>query len=71
MLIKTGRDGFIHPQSSEITPQAVYRQRRDMLRLMATGVAGAGLASWAGRQALAQGKLPALAGAEVHACPVP
>jgi sulfoxide reductase catalytic subunit YedY len=60
MLIKTGRDGFLHPQSSEITPQAVYQQRRDMLRLLATGVAGAGLASWAGRQALAQGKLPAL-----------
>ncbi|MBA2962589.1 MULTISPECIES: protein-methionine-sulfoxide reductase catalytic subunit MsrP [Ramlibacter] len=67
MLIKTGRDGYIHPTSSEITPQAVYRQRREMLRLLATGAAGAALASWAGREALAQsvqrpGKLAALAG---------
>jgi hypothetical protein len=62
MLIKTGRDGFLHPQSSEITPEAVYRQRRDMLRLLATGAAGAALASWAGREALAQssGKLAPL-----------
>jgi sulfoxide reductase catalytic subunit YedY len=67
MLIKTHREGFIHPVSSEITPQALYRQRRELMKLMATGVAGAALAGWAGRQALAQvpkpGKLAALASA--------
>jgi methionine sulfoxide reductase catalytic subunit len=68
MLIHTRRDGFIHPASSEITPRAVYQGRRDMLKLMASGVAGAALASWASRQALAQvqrpGKLAALPGAK-------
>ena len=65
MLIRTGRDGFQHPVSSDITPQAVYEDRRRLLKWMATGVAGASLASWAQREALAQqvqkpGKLPAL-----------
>ena len=68
MLIKTQRDGFIHPVSSEITPEAVYRKRRELMRLIAAGVAGTALASWAGRQALAQvpkpGKLAALAGSK-------
>jgi methionine sulfoxide reductase catalytic subunit len=68
MLIKTNADGFNHPYSSEITPSAVYRDRRGMLKLMATGVAGAALASWASREALAQtakpGKLAALPGAK-------
>jgi sulfoxide reductase catalytic subunit YedY len=67
MLIKTGRNGFEHPIPSEITPRAVYENRRQLLKLMATGVAGASLAAWAGRQALAQGarpgKLAALPGA--------
>ena len=58
MLIKTDRDGFIHPASSEITPRSVYEGRRDLLKLMATGVAGAALASWASRQAFAQGARP-------------
>ncbi|MEZ0308695.1 MAG: protein-methionine-sulfoxide reductase catalytic subunit MsrP [Ramlibacter sp.] len=66
MLIKSHRDGFIHPLSSEITSEAVYRDRRTMLKLMASGVAGAALASWASREAMAQatrpGKLAALAG---------
>ena len=67
MLIKTGDRGFDHPVSSEITSRSVYQGRRDMIRLMATGAAGATLAGWAGRQALAQtvqkpGKLAALAG---------
>jgi sulfoxide reductase catalytic subunit YedY len=65
MLIKTSRDGFIHPVASEITPQDVYRRRRDLLKLMAAGAAGPALAGWASREALAQsdkpGKLPALA----------
>ena len=45
--------GFIHPHSSEITPQAVYANRRTLLRHWASGAAGAALASWAGREALA------------------
>lgn len=68
MLIKTNADGFVHPHSSEITPQSVYRKRREVLRLMGTGLAGAGLAAWAMRDAMAQsslypkpGKRPALA----------
>jgi len=67
MLIKSRRDGFIYPVSSEITPHPAYRDRREMLKLMAAGVAGPVLASWASREALAQvqrpGKLAALAGA--------
>ncbi|WP_298925492.1 protein-methionine-sulfoxide reductase catalytic subunit MsrP [uncultured Ramlibacter sp.] len=68
MLIQTRNDGFIHPVSSEITLQAAYQDRRAMIKLMAAGAAGAALASWAGRQALAQaarpGKLAALPGAK-------
>jgi methionine sulfoxide reductase catalytic subunit len=72
MLIKSSRDGFIHSASSEITPQSVYRDRRDILKLMASGVAGPVLASWASREALAQqvqrpGKLAALASAKSNA----
>ncbi len=67
MIIKTFANGFIYPVSSEITPQVAYQQRRSVLKHLASGAAGAALASWAGRQALAQtarpGKLAALAGA--------
>ncbi len=61
--------GFEHPVPSEITPRAVFERRRELLRLMAAGSAGAALASWASRDALAQaaatttagpGKLPKL-----------
>ena len=67
MLIRTDSHGFNHPASSEITPQSVYQERRDLIKLMATGTAGVALASWAGREAMAQsaakpGKLPALPG---------
>lgn len=67
MLIKTQASGFDHPVTSEITPHGTYQGRRDMIKLMATGAAGAALASWAGREAHAQmvtkpGKLAALAG---------
>jgi sulfoxide reductase catalytic subunit YedY len=67
MLIRARDKGFVHPQSSEITSRAVYEGRRDLIKLMATGVAGAALATWAGREAFAQqvqrpGKLAALAG---------
>ncbi|BDT65980.1 protein-methionine-sulfoxide reductase catalytic subunit MsrP [Comamonadaceae bacterium OS-1] len=70
MLIKTHSDGFLHSASSEITPQRVYAGRRDMVKLMASGVAGAALATWAGREAMAQaaapggGKLAPLVGAK-------
>jgi len=65
MLIRTDRDGFQHPVASEITPRAVYQERRQLLKWMATGAAGAALAGWAQREALAQqvqrpGKLAAL-----------
>jgi sulfoxide reductase catalytic subunit YedY len=58
MLIRTRDDGFIHPLSSEITPRALYEERRDFMKLMATGVAGGALASWAGREAFAQAARP-------------
>ncbi|ABE42731.1 protein-methionine-sulfoxide reductase catalytic subunit MsrP [Polaromonas sp. JS666] len=67
MLIKTNASGFNHPVPSEITPQGIYQSRRELIKLMATGAAGAALAGWAGREALAQavpkpGKLAPLAG---------
>jgi sulfoxide reductase catalytic subunit YedY len=64
MLIKSPSDGFIHPVPSEITPQGAYESRRELLKLLATGVAGSVLASWAARDAMAAvprpGKLAAL-----------
>ena len=48
--------GFMHPVSSDITPQAIYQQRRDVLKRIATGVAGSSLAAWASREAFAQTK---------------
>ena len=67
MLIKTNANGFNHLAPSEITSASTYQSRRSLMRLMATGAAGAVLASWAGREAMAQtvakpGKLAALAG---------
>lgn len=59
--------GFVHPHASDITPRGIYEGRRAMLRHMAVGAAGAVLASWAARDALAQaprpGKLATLPGA--------
>ncbi len=54
MLIKTGNDGFIHATASSITPQSLYHGRRDVMRLVASGVAGVAMASWAAREAFAQ-----------------
>ncbi|HSV71068.1 MAG TPA: protein-methionine-sulfoxide reductase catalytic subunit MsrP [Methylibium sp.] len=58
---------FDHPVASDITPRAAYEQRRDFLKRLAAGSAGAALAAWAGRDALAQaarpGRLAALPGA--------
>jgi methionine sulfoxide reductase catalytic subunit len=66
MLIRSNHDGFIHPVASEITPAPVYHARRDLLKLMASGLAGAAMASWAARQAWAEvqrpGKLAPLPG---------
>ncbi|SCX73444.1 protein-methionine-sulfoxide reductase catalytic subunit MsrP [Variovorax sp. EL159] len=50
--------GFIHPLSSEITSRAVYESRRDLLKLMAGGAAGAALAGFASREAHAQTARP-------------
>jgi len=68
MLIKPNRFGYDQPVSSEITPSGIYAGRRDLMKFMASGVAGAALASWASREANAQaggatprpGKLAAL-----------
>jgi sulfoxide reductase catalytic subunit YedY len=46
--------GFVHPVPSEITPRAVHDDRRRWLARMAGGAAGAALAAWASRDALAQ-----------------
>ncbi len=61
------RLGLVHPQASDITPRAVFEQRRALMQRMAAGSAGAVLASWAARDARAQvaatvapGQLPAL-----------
>ena len=65
MLIHSNHSGLDHPRAGEITPRAIYEQRRALLRLLAAGAAGAALASWAGREALAAtrpGKLAALEG---------
>ncbi len=64
----SSRDGFYHPIPSEITSRRVYEGRRELIKLMAAGAAGAALASWSSRDALAQvagvrpGKLAALSG---------
>ncbi len=67
MLIKTNANGFNQAMPSEITTHGTYQGRREMMKLMATGAAGAALASWASREAMAQtvakpGKLATLAG---------
>ena len=67
MLIKTNARGFDHSTPSDITSVSAYQSRRELMKLMATGAAGAALATWAGREAMAQavtkpGKLATLAG---------
>ena len=51
---KSSGSGFVHGPSSDITPQAVYAQRRDWFKQMAAGAAGLSMAAWASREALAQ-----------------
>ncbi len=62
MLIKTPNSGFNHATSSDITPAAVYQQRRDFIqRLSGLGLAAAGMPTWVGAQnAPRPGALPAL-----------
>ena len=66
MLIKSSGNGFDHSIPSEITARRVYDGRRDMMKLLATGAAGAAMAGWAARDAFSQvakpGKLAALPG---------
>ncbi len=55
MLIKRSPNGIDLPFSSEITPQAVYEERRAFIRKMALGaVAGGALWEMANREAFAQ-----------------
>jgi sulfoxide reductase catalytic subunit YedY len=67
LIPRSTRQGHDHPVSSEITPRAAYEGRREFLKQLAAGSAGAAVAAWAGRDALAQtarpGKLAALPGA--------
>ncbi|WP_313602348.1 protein-methionine-sulfoxide reductase catalytic subunit MsrP [Comamonas jiangduensis] len=54
MLIQTGASGFMHPHSSEITPEAAYLQRREFLQWSAgSGIALASGAAWAENSAFA------------------
>jgi sulfoxide reductase catalytic subunit YedY len=48
------RSGLTTPLSSEITPEAVYQSRRDLIRTLATGSAGLALTAWGMRDAHAQ-----------------
>ncbi|MEX8194062.1 protein-methionine-sulfoxide reductase catalytic subunit MsrP [Comamonas guangdongensis] len=63
MLIRNHDTGF-EPPGSAITPRSLYLQRRAFMQTLATGAAGAALAGWAGRDALAAAEerkhLPAL-----------
>ena len=64
MIIHSQDTGFQHGIPSEITPEAVYQSRRDLIRHLAAGSAGLALAAWGVREAHAQtprsGLLPAL-----------
>ena len=46
--------GTDHPAPSEITPRALYEGRRQWMKQLTAGALGSALASWAGRDALAQ-----------------
>ncbi len=68
MLIRSQDKGFDHGVPSDITPPHIHHNRRELIKLMAGGVAGAAMAGWAARDARAQvarpGKLAALPGAK-------
>jgi len=67
MLIKSNANGYDLLSDREVTPRSAYEARRDWLKWMAGGVAGATLSAWASREAHAQTvrphKLAALPGA--------
>jgi len=67
LISRRSAQGFDHPLASEITPRAVWEGRRELLRLLAAGSAGALMAGWAARDAQAAvqrpNKLPPLPGA--------
>ena len=46
--------GYVHPNASDITPRAVYEQRRRWLQWAAGGAAGVALAGWGPQAARAQ-----------------
>ena len=58
MIIKTSRNGFQHPVASEITPRAVYLDRRNWIQKAALASAGLGLAALSPRHASAQASVP-------------
>lgn len=64
MLIQSPSRGFVHPTSSDITPAAVFWQRRRLLQHLAHVGMGTALGAWAARDATAAmagpGKLPPL-----------
>ena len=60
MLLIRRDEGCVHPQGSELTPRAVYEERRALLCALAGGVAGMALpAAWADSAAPASGRLKA------------
>ena len=65
MIIRSSSSGFLHSVPSDITPQAAYQSRRELMRQLAAGSAGLALAGWGLRDAQAQmtrpGQLPPLA----------
>ena len=68
MIIRSDNNGFQHPVPSDITPEPLWRARREWLRTMALGAGGAALGGWALREAHAQAvprpnRLAALPGA--------
>ncbi|MBP6777546.1 MAG: protein-methionine-sulfoxide reductase catalytic subunit MsrP [Piscinibacter sp.] len=61
--------GHGHGRPSDITPRSVYDGRRDLLRLIGSGAAGAALAAWAQRDARAQGAGTVAAPGQLPALP--
>ncbi len=53
MPILVRKTGAHQPPASQITPQAVYQDRRTLLKALALGTAGSALAGWAARDARA------------------
>ncbi|MDD5030183.1 MAG: protein-methionine-sulfoxide reductase catalytic subunit MsrP [Rhodoferax sp.] len=58
MLIHSSSNGFNHGCPGQITPEPVYRARRELIGAMTGIAAGAALTGWAGRAAFAQATAP-------------